>query len=66
VAPSSSLGLRAGNIKRALKSCDVTFRIIKYDNHVEFHVTGDQLAVHDHLLDESDANKRNSLLRGLL
>ena len=66
VAPSSSLGPRAGNTKRASQSCDVAFRMIEYDDHVEFHVTGDQLTIHDHSLDESVANKRNSLLRGLL
>jgi hypothetical protein len=44
----------------------VAFKIIEHADHVEFHVTGNQPTNHDHSLDESDANKRNSFLRGLL
>jgi len=64
--PSSSLGPRAGTTKRVVKSCNTTFRLVEYANHVEFHVTGNKICNHDHSLDESDANKRNSLLRGLV
>ena len=59
VPPSSSSGPCAGNTKRALKSCDVAFCIIEYDDHVELHVIRDQWTNHDHSLDESDANKRS-------
>ena len=57
--PTSSAMSRASTTKRSAKSCDVTFRLLEFDNHVEFHVSGDQSTSHDHLLDESDANKRN-------
>lgn len=36
VVPSSTLGPRG----RSSKSCDVPFRIVEYDNPVEFHVSG--------------------------
>ena len=45
---------RASTTKRSAKSCDVTFRLLEFDNHVEFHVSGDQSTSHDHLLDESN------------
>ena len=65
-APGSSLGSRASTTKRSIQSCNVSFIIREYVNHVEFHMTGTQPTIHAHSLDESDANKRNSLLRGLV
>jgi hypothetical protein len=62
VTPSSSLGPRAGITKRVSKSCDCGFRMLEYPSHVEFHVIGEQSTYHDYSLDESDANKQNSLL----
>ena len=40
--------------------------MIEYTSHVEFHMTSGQFAQHNHSLDESNASKRNSLLRGLI
>ncbi len=65
VTPSSSLGLRAVT-KRAFTSCKASFRLLEYSSHVEFHVISNQPSDHDHSLDESDANKRNSTLLGLV
>jgi hypothetical protein len=62
-APSSSQV--ASTTKRAIKSCDVTFQLLEFSDHVEFHSISQHSLIHDHSLDESDANKRNSLLRGL-
>jgi hypothetical protein len=62
---TSSQGSRANTTKRAVKSCDVTFKLLEFDDHVEFHSINQQMTIHDHSLDESDANKRNSLIRGL-
>ncbi|TAQ84793.1 hypothetical protein B7494_g6880 [Chlorociboria aeruginascens] len=60
--PSSSQ--RASTTKRSIQSCDVSFVIHEFENHVEFyHVTGQSNCQHTHSLDESDANKRNSLIR---
>ena len=64
--PSASQGIRASTTKRAVKSCDVSFKLLEFANHVEFHSIGSETRAHDHSLDESDANKRNSLLRGLV
>ena len=64
--PSSSQC--ASTTKRAIKSCDVSFSLLEFDDHVEFHAIsqrGQQSLIHDHSLDESDTNKRNSLLRNL-
>jgi len=66
ITPSSSLGPRASSTKRGVISCHTAFRLVEYNDHVEFSITGDMLHRHDHSLDESDANKRNSLLRGLV
>lgn len=65
-APSSSLGPRASTTKRIQRSCNAAFRLVKFNNHVEFHVTGAETTAHDHSLDESDSNKRNSFLLGLV
>ena len=64
--PSSSQGPRANTTKRSVRSCDTAFKMIEYTSHVEFHVTSGQFAQHNHSLDESNASKRNSLLRGLI
>jgi len=56
----------AATTKRAQKSCDVAFAIYEFEDHVEFEPSGDSPTKHDHSLDESDANKRNSFLRDLL
>jgi hypothetical protein len=55
VIPSSSLGPRADNTKRSSKLCDVAFRIVEYNDHVKFHVTENQLILHNHSLDEIKA-----------
>ena len=64
---SSQSSQRASTTKRSIKSCDVSFVIKEFVNHVEFYyVEGNRDCRHDHSLDESDANKRNSLLKGLV
>ena len=63
VTPSSSLGPRASSTKRSKKQCTVSFRLLEYSDHVEFQLSGGNPFLHDHSLDESDANKRNSALR---
>ena len=65
VTPSSSLGLRAVT-KRAFTSYKASSRLLEYTSHVEFHVIDNQSSDHDHSLDESNANKRNSALLGLV
>lgn len=40
----------------------MSFRLVKYANHVEFHVSRGSPLIHTHSLDECDANKRNSAL----
>ena len=60
-----SLSQRASTTKRAERSCDVTFHLLEFEDHVEFHEISHHLPIHSHSLDESDANKRNSLIRGL-
>ena len=62
--PASS-SQRGSTTKRAEKSCDVTFHLLEFEDHVEFHNISHYSLIHSHLLDESDANKRNSLIRGL-
>ena len=57
----ATLSQRASTTRYHEKSCDVSFKIIQFQNHVEFHSTGAALN-HGHSLDESDANKRNSFL----
>ena len=57
---------RASTTKRAAQSCDVCFVIHEYQDHVEFHHVPGAFFHHNHSLDESDANKRNSHLRGLV
>ena len=66
--PSSQSSLqRASTTKRIIQSCDVSFAILEFQDHVEFHhVQRQALCCHNHSLDESDANKRNSLIRGLV
>jgi hypothetical protein len=61
--PSSSQ--RATTTKRAEQSCDVTFQLLEFTDHVEFHDISQNSLIHSHSLDKSDANKRNSLIRGL-
>ena len=63
VVPSSSLGSRATTTTRTKKHCNVAFRILEYANHVEFHRLRNNLLIHEHSLDESDAIKRNSAIR---
>lgn len=54
-------------VNRRAKSCDIEFKIIEFVDHVEYHwITDDKRANHGHLLDESDATKQNSLLKGLV
>ena len=65
-AASQSSSQRASTTKRSIKACDVSFAIHVYSDHVEFyHVKGSE-SRHNHSLDESDASKRNSLLRDLV
>ena len=61
VTPNSSQGLRA-TTKRIGRSCNLSFKLLEYANHVEFYPIETSASVHDHSLDESDASKRNSLL----
>ena len=65
IALSSSLGPRANVTKQSKKQCHVSFRLLEYSDHVDFHVLENHSFKHDHSLDESDANKRNSGLLGL-
>lgn len=65
----SSQSSRAFIMKKAKKQCNVIFKILEFQNHVEFWPIGPfEKAIiknHTYSLDESDANKHNSLLRGL-
>jgi hypothetical protein len=61
-----SLSQRATTTKRAVKSCDVAFQLLEFTDHVEIHAISHTSLIHSHSLDESDANKRNSLLRTLV
>jgi hypothetical protein len=66
--PSTSTGARASTSKRVVSGCDVTFQLLKFEDHVEYRPNGQSLSItcqHAHSLDESDANKRNSFLRAL-
>ena len=70
--PSASQGKRASS-KRLAISCDVSFALLEFLNHFEYHLLGQSYNVnlitcphHSHLLDEIDANKRNSFLRQLV
>jgi hypothetical protein len=64
---SSQGSQRAFTTKRLARSCEVSFTLRVFPDHVEFHhAQGNLSCKHDHSLDESDANKRNSLLRGLV
>jgi MULE transposase domain len=72
-APSASQGVRASSTKRVLAGCGVSFHLLAFPDHYEYHPTSqsDSLDLitcsrHSHSLDESDANKRNSLLRALV
>jgi hypothetical protein len=60
--PNSALKLRAASTKKAKHYCNVSFRLVKYANHVKFHMSRSSSLIHTHSLDESDANKRNSAL----
>jgi hypothetical protein len=55
----------AGIIKKSKKQCDVSFRLLEFSDHVEFTCLGITHIFTNYLLDESNANKRNSFLRGL-
>jgi hypothetical protein len=66
--PSTSKGIRASSTKCYISGYDVTFQLLKFKNHVEYRSNGQSLSItcpHAHSLDESDANKRNSLIRGI-
>jgi hypothetical protein len=56
---------QAGITKKSKMQCSISFRLLEYSDHVEFHFSGENPLFHDHSLDESDANKRNNALRGL-
>ena len=55
--PTSSTMLRASTTKRSVKSCDVIFRLLEFENHIEFHMSSDQLSRHNYSLDKSDTTK---------
>jgi hypothetical protein len=61
---SMSQQIRASTSKRVIKACDFDFALLEFENHVEYHPLSQQN--HDHSLDESDANKRNSFLLSLV
>jgi hypothetical protein len=61
---SQSSSQRASTTKRSIKACDVSFVLYEYSDHVEFYYVKGSESRHNHSLDESDASKRNSLLRG--
>jgi hypothetical protein len=71
--PSASQGIRASGSKRVKAGCDVTFNLLAFLDYYEYWPigqSGDLASItctqHLHSLDESDANKRNSLLRQLV
>ena len=71
--PSASQGKRTSSTKRAIVGCNVTFALLAFSDHYEYWPIGKSGDVdtitcseHSHLLDESDANKRNSLIRKLV
>jgi hypothetical protein len=59
-----SQGSCASTSKRVAKAYDFSFALLEFLNHVEYQPISQQ--DHDHSLDESDANKRNSFLLGLV
>jgi hypothetical protein len=65
IAASGNTTSCASTTKRAAQSCNLSFQLLKFDDHVEFYPIKDSASRHDHSLDEMDANKRNSLIRGL-
>jgi hypothetical protein len=62
--PSLSQGSRASTSKRVAKAYDFSFVLLEFPNHIEYRPISQQ--DHDYLLDESNANKRNSFLLGLV
>ena len=71
--PSASQGKRASSTKRFITGCDVSFTLLAFPTHYEYHPIGQSKDLslvtcpqHSHSLDESDANKRNSFLRQLV
>ncbi len=71
--PSASQGKRASSTKRSAIGCDVTFALLALSDQDEYWPISKSSDVdivtclsHSHSLDESDANKRNSLLRLLV
>jgi hypothetical protein len=67
----ASQGARASSTKRAIIGCGVSFALLCFLDHYEYWLVRrprDQVTCiqHSHLLDESDANKRNSFLRTLV
>jgi hypothetical protein len=61
---SLSQGLCASTNKRVAKVYDFSFVLLEFPNHIEYRPISQQ--DHDHLLDESNTNKQNSLLLGLV
>jgi hypothetical protein len=61
--PSASI---RGPRKRTAISCDVQFKILLFQDHVECWQLTDKPHFHTHSLDESDASKRNSVIKGLV
>jgi len=55
-----------GPRKRAAISCDVRFKLLIFHKHVECWQLTDNSHLHTHSLDESDANRRNSVIKGLV
>ena len=65
IALSSSLRPRTNITKQSKKQYYVSFRLLEYSDHMDFHVLKNHSFKHDYSLDESDTNKRNSGLLGL-
>jgi hypothetical protein len=63
--PSQSSSQRASTTKRSIKACQFCIIRIRGSRGVSSHERHLECR-HDHSLDESDANKRNSLLRAIV
>jgi hypothetical protein len=70
---SASQGKRASSSKRVVSSCDVSFALLVFPDHYEYHPFSQSKALnqvtcmqYSYSLDESDTNKRNSFIRRLV
>jgi hypothetical protein len=60
--PTLSLASCASITKRAIKLYNIVFKLLVYNNHVEYYITSNKFLKHDYSLDKSNTNKQNSLL----